>query len=62
MMRKLYFVILVSTILLSACAEPTPEIPPTFTPKPTSCSELEGSCFKLTFDGESCTYEGQEEM
>lgn len=39
-------------------APETPTIPPTDTPKLTSCEEVEGICLELTFDGESCTYEG----
>jgi hypothetical protein len=31
---------------------------PTTTPGPTSCAEVEGHCLWLSFDGESCTYEG----
>lgn len=33
-------------------------IPPTDAPEPTSCEEVEGICMELTFDGESCHYEG----
>ena len=54
--------------LLTGCATAAPEIltpeptdtpvPPTATPKPASCEEVEGICLWLSFDGESCTYEG----
>lgn len=37
-------------------------VPPTDTPKPTSCQEVAGSCLELTFDGESCTYQGPTEI
>lgn len=37
-------------------ATATPE--PTAMPKPTSCEEVEGICLTLTFDGQSCLYEG----
>lgn len=36
--------------LLTSCAAAEPE--------PTSCEEVEGICMELSFDGESCTYEG----
>jgi hypothetical protein len=39
-------------------ARATPE--PTATPKPTSCDEVEGICLELTFDGQSCLYDGPE--
>ncbi len=35
---------------------------PTATPKPTSCEKVEGICLWLSFDGESCTYEGPTEF
>ena len=46
--------------------EPTiTQIPPTSTPLPStntpipiSCEAIEGVCLELTFDGESCLYEG----
>jgi len=37
-------------------------IPPTKTPAPKSCEEVEGVCIELSFDGESCTYEGPTEI
>ena len=46
---------------LIACATATPETPtpePKATSGPTSCEEVEGNCLWLSFDGESCTYEG----
>ncbi len=36
--------------------------PPTATPETTSCEEIEGNCLELIWDGESCTYEGPEEI
>ena len=50
-------------MIISACTTlqpaPTPtSIPPTVPPPPTSCEVVEGICLELTFDGESCTYEG----
>lgn len=58
--------------LLTGCATaapetPTPEptatpVPPTDTPEPISCEEVEGNCLELTFDGESCTYEGPTDL
>ena len=35
---------------------------PTKAPIPTSCVEVEGICLELSFDGESCTYEGPVEL
>ncbi len=37
-------------------------IPPTDTPEPSSCEEVEGICLELSFDGESCTYEGPTDL
>ena len=53
--------------LLTSCATAAPEptatdVPPTATPKPTSCEEVEGICLELSFDGESCTYEGPTDL
>jgi hypothetical protein len=45
-------------------ATPAPSPPsatpirPTSTPQRSSCEEIEGICLELSFDGESCTYEG----
>ena len=33
-------------------------VPPTDTPEPPSCEKVEGNCLWLSFDGESCIYEG----
>jgi len=57
-MKYVFVFTLTLSILLSGCAEITPEIPPTSTPKPTSCDEVEGNCLELFFDGENCTYRG----
>ena len=40
--------------LLAACA--------TATPRPKLCEEVKGNCLELSFDGESCTYEGPAEI
>lgn len=53
--------------LLTSCATAAPEptatdIPPTVTPITTSCEEVEGICLELSFDGESCTYEGPTDL
>ena len=53
--------------LLTSCATAAPEptatdVPPTATPEPTSCEEVEGICLELTFDGESCIYEGPTDL
>jgi hypothetical protein len=42
---------------------PTPEptamlVPPTTTPEPPSCEEVEGSCLELYFDGQNCANVG----
>jgi hypothetical protein len=37
-------------------------VPPTDKPEPPSCAEVEGNCLVLTFDGESCTYQGPTEL
>jgi hypothetical protein len=34
----------------------------TTTPGPASCREIEGTCLELTFHGDSCTYEGPNEL
>jgi hypothetical protein len=47
--------------LVTGCAgssEATPAPEPTATPEPTSCEEAEGICLEVTFDGDSCIYEG----
>ena len=31
-------------------------------PGPNSCDEIEGTCLELTFDGETCKYEGPNEL
>lgn len=54
-------------LLLASCvtAEPEPtatNFPPTSTPILTSCEEVEGSCLELSFDGDSCIYEGPSDM
>jgi hypothetical protein len=41
---------------MTAAAEPTA------TPEKPSCDEVEGSCLELYFDGQSCFYEGPENM
>ncbi len=56
-MKYISVFILILSIILSGCAT-TPEVPPTFIPKPTSCNEIEGNCLELLFDGENCTYKG----
>ena len=57
--------------LLTSCAtvvqetllpSTTTPVPATYTPEPTSCEEVEGICLELTFDGESCTYEGPTDL
>jgi hypothetical protein len=50
--------------------QPTPtSAPPTATPipatdalEPLTCEEVEGICLELSWDGESCTYEGPAEL
>ena len=52
--------------LVPATSTPIPPtatpLPPTDTSEPTSCEEVEGICLWLSFDGESCTYEGPTEF
>lgn len=36
--------------------------PPTDTQEPLSCAAAQGNCLELTWDGESCTYEGPAEL
>jgi hypothetical protein len=56
--------LLIGCILLTPIAgcvtatSKTVTVSPTDTPELTSCEEVEGICLELTFDGESCTYEG----
>lgn len=40
----------------------TTPVPATYTPEPTSCEEVEGICLELSFDGESCVYEGPADL
>lgn len=52
---------------LTGCQTLTPQpivtpIPPTATPGPTSCDEVDGNCSELYFDGEKCTYKGPTEL
>jgi hypothetical protein len=50
---------LLITLLLVGCgASIATPIPPTDTPEPTSCEEVEGNCFMIFFDGENCMYMG----
>jgi hypothetical protein len=50
---------LLITLLLVGCGASTATpIPPTDTPEPTSCEEVEGNCFMVFFDGENCMYMG----
>jgi hypothetical protein len=37
-------------------------VPPSKTPAPASCDEIDGTCLELTFNGESCIYEGPTEI
>jgi hypothetical protein len=37
-------------------------VPPTDTPEPLSCGAAQGNCLELSWDGESCTYEGPAEL
>ena len=57
--------------LLTSCATATqqtplpstsPPVPATSTPAPTSCEKVEGHCLWLSFDGESCNYEGPTDL
>jgi len=34
-------------------------IPPSGSPEPTSCQDIDWNCLELYFDGENCTSEGQ---
>lgn len=68
------FLVLLTGCAKAAPETPTPEptatlvpptatpAPPTDTPEPTSCEEVEGICLLLSFDGETCTYEGPTEF
>jgi hypothetical protein len=56
---------------LTSCATAAQETPlpstttpvlATYTPEPTSCEEVEGICLELSFEGESCTYEGPTDL
>ena len=65
-MKKSLF-LLFGLLIISACttSQPAPtstSLPPTVTPPPTSCKVVEGICLELTFDGESCIYEGPTDL
>ena len=65
-MKKSLFLLL-GLMIISACttSQPSPTstpLPPTETPLPTSCKVVDGNCLELTFDGESCTYEGPTDL
>lgn len=55
-------------VLLTGCGTAPPEtptlepttilVPPTNTHEPISCDAVQGVCIELTFDGDSCLYEG----
>jgi len=61
-----------SLVLIAGCAGAVREtstpiqtatpIPPTDTPGPRSCEEVEGNCMMLSFDGETCMYHGPTEF
>jgi hypothetical protein len=60
----LFLVIFLLLALITGCATAAQDPP---TPEPTvmlgpSCKEVGGNCLELTFDGESCTYEGPTEI
>ena len=60
-MKKSALIILI--IVLCSCSTPTLEptaaqVMPTNTPAPASCDEVHGNCFELSYDGESCIYDG----
>ena len=64
---KLFMIGCFLLVLLTSCAAAIPEptatnVPPTATPEPTSCEEVEGVCLEFSFDGESCTYEGPSDL
>jgi hypothetical protein len=59
--------ILIVLLVLSACSirvqnPTTTSLPPTTTPQPTSCNSVEGPCVEITFDGDTCTFEGPSEL
>jgi len=49
-----FSIALTSDYLTAEVATPIP----TYTPEPGSCDEMEGECVELSYDGQSCTYEG----
>ena len=51
-----FSIVLTQDFLTAEAATPIP----TYTPGPRSCEEVEGVCTELSFDGESCTFEGPE--
>jgi len=65
-MKNMVF-LLVALLLVTACAttQPAPtstSLPPTETPQPRSCDVVDGICLDLTFDGESCIYDGPTDL
>ena len=65
-MKNVFF-LLVALLLVTACAttQPAPtstSLPPTETPQPRSCDVVDGICLDLTFDGESCIYDGPTDL
>ena len=61
-MRKMFILVVILLPILGGCGAENPELPPTATPKPTSCQEVDEICLELTFDGSSCTYKGPTDL
>ena len=59
--RKRLVVALIFVVLITGCSTALTATPTQETSDlPSSCEEVEGNCFELTFFGESCVYEGPE--
>lgn len=71
---NLFKMLLIGCLLFTICSscktvaseskiQPTnTSFPETNSPRADSCEEVEGTCLELTFDGETCKYEGPNEL
>jgi hypothetical protein len=57
-----FLLVFMSGCTAAAVATSAPQLTPTATPKPPSCDEVEGVCMELFFDGQSCLYDGPENI